>query len=100
MQNTAHSRVEAGNRIDKEKNGSIMNTGCDQASDARYEEVLKHRIVVDPMIVVASANETLEVGAQSIEEVNRRDLCLPPKSSRDTPAISEGFELFFVITRD
>jgi hypothetical protein len=42
--------------------------------------------------------ESVEVGAQSTEEVNVRDLTLTPKSVNKTPAISEGFELSLVIT--
>jgi hypothetical protein len=42
--------------------------------------------------------ESFEVGAQSTDEVKVRDLTLTPKSVNETPAISEGLELFFVIT--
>ena len=43
-------------------------------------------------------NETLEVAAQSTDEVNMRDFTSTPKSCNETPAISEGLELFFVMT--
>ena len=68
-----HARVEAGNRIDKEEMVPHEILAATKRVTHAIEEILKHRIVVDPMIVVASANETLDVGAQSIEEVNRRD---------------------------
>ena len=43
-------------------------------------------------------NETLEVGVQSTDEVNTRDFTSTPKSCNETPAISDGLELFFVMT--
>ena len=42
--------------------------------------------------------EKREVAVQSSEEENILDFTLTPKSSKETPAISEGFELFLVIT--
>ena len=42
--------------------------------------------------------ENLEVVAQSSDDVKIRDFIFTPKSSIDTPAISEGFELSLVIT--
>ncbi len=42
--------------------------------------------------------ENLEVAVQSSDEVKILDFILTPKSSMETPAISEGFELSLVIT--
>ena len=42
--------------------------------------------------------ENLDVAVQSSDEVKIRDFTLTPKSSSETPAISEGLELSLVIS--
>jgi len=62
------------------------------------EEIIEFRVAVYPMVVVAGSNREREVAVQSSEEEKIFDFTLTPKSSSETPAISEGFELFLVIT--